>query len=644
MQEGSNEIGKEGELAVGGGASSIRKRFLKGKVRKIYYNLFQKHRFDDSGEGENSKVTGEKIITIKKEIRTKKNSSKGAGELGEDPSKLKIININGVGRNSNSAQKLSISRQNREKKNESNGKNSESNKNTITKIEIKTESRIGRNKSASNNNPSQKGGNSRTTKATETTKTTITNQKSQGLRTGNQRNQVNEGNRGRTTQSKVTTTKTTTTTVNGRGGKQMTSSQSVVAKNTRTNGGNNKNPTTTNQRGMIPQKSTPALRGNKALNKPKDDKKIPLSKIPQEVENRDNIKRITIDDTGKIPKKEYVLNVRKTDIIRRKNRMRMVYNNDPNTKNPLISDFNHNVKIVRNVSKDLPTVDSLPIGTKIIHRYNYSYNPNVLNTSTHVIDETGKIPKKEVVVSPRKISIIKTERKPLKMSIENYNNTNPNKMKLIPLPNKISDRSASNFRGKNEKTNNKITSESRRTNVKTDSKVGGQTTTTTTTTTTRNKSRAGDRNKGSETTTTTKVTETRTTRGRAEGGNPIGKSGESKTITKTTETRTRTTGGKAEDKSNRGNKNQIQSITNTGIEIKKSGNKRNRSDAGDRNGQNGSRLRGGIGNQSGNKEETKVTTKTTTTRTTTTKVETSEGGDGNATKVRKIRSQRNLKK
>ena len=40
MQEGSNEIGKEGELAVGGGASSIRKRFLKGKVRNIYYNLF----------------------------------------------------------------------------------------------------------------------------------------------------------------------------------------------------------------------------------------------------------------------------------------------------------------------------------------------------------------------------------------------------------------------------------------------------------------------------------------------------------------------------------------------------------------------------------------------------------------------------
>jgi hypothetical protein len=39
MKKGSNEVGKEGELAIGGGMSSLRRRFLKGKVRNIKHNF-----------------------------------------------------------------------------------------------------------------------------------------------------------------------------------------------------------------------------------------------------------------------------------------------------------------------------------------------------------------------------------------------------------------------------------------------------------------------------------------------------------------------------------------------------------------------------------------------------------------------------
>ena len=174
--------------------------------------------------------------------------------------------------------------------------------------------------------------------------------------------------------------------------------------------------------------------------------KRPLSSIPQEQELSHNISRITIDDTGKHPKKEYVLNVRKTDVIQRKNKIRMVYNNDPNAKKTLTSDFNHNIKVIKNVSKDLPTVESLPVGAKIIHRYNFSFNPNIPNTSRVEIDETGKIPKKQVVVSPRKNDVIRQERKPLKINIDNYNSNQT--VKKIPIPGKQSDKTSPTLRGR----------------------------------------------------------------------------------------------------------------------------------------------------------------------------------------------------
>ena len=66
----------------------------------------------------------------------------------------------------------------------------------------------------------------------------------------------------------------------------------------------------------------------------------------------------------------------------------MVYNNDPNAKKTLKSDANHNITVVKNTTRDLPTVDSLPVGAKIIHRYNYSFNPNIPNTGRKEIDDT----------------------------------------------------------------------------------------------------------------------------------------------------------------------------------------------------------------------------------------------------------------
>ena len=88
--------------------------------------------------------------------------------------------------------------------------------------------------------------------------------------------------------------------------------------------------------------------------------------------------------------------MRKTDVIQRKNKIRMVYNNDPNAKNILQTEFNHNIKVIKNTTRDLPTVESLPVGAKIIHRYNFSFNPNIPNTVRHEIDETGKIQVKQV--------------------------------------------------------------------------------------------------------------------------------------------------------------------------------------------------------------------------------------------------------
>lgn len=66
MQAGSNEIGKEGELAIGGGASSIRKKFLKGKVRKLNFNLFRSKDLVFLGKEKSQWNQLKKLLLLKK--------------------------------------------------------------------------------------------------------------------------------------------------------------------------------------------------------------------------------------------------------------------------------------------------------------------------------------------------------------------------------------------------------------------------------------------------------------------------------------------------------------------------------------------------------------------------------------------------
>ena len=320
------------------------------------------------------------------------------------------------------------------------------------------------------NNPNankDKASGQRITKTTEISSNTNTNQQGQGSRRGNAKNSNNSNSQNQGKPGQRGGKPNEAPNQPGRGGRgnnpnqnkdQQNPNQRLRGQPNQSNrdksNQNNKNPQPNERgRGNKPnnqnQKSTPNLRAKSVTqnsnDKPsnrnqKDNKKNrPLSSVPQSPDSnmpRNNTVRILIDQTGRIPKKEYVLNVRKTDVIRRKNKIRMVYNNDPNKKS-VTTEFNHNIKVIKNVTKDLPTVDSLPAGAKIIHRYNYSFNPNIPNTSRHEINETGKIPVKQVQVSPRKNNVIKTERKPLKMTYEMYNSTHQGGTKVIPLPNNL---------------------------------------------------------------------------------------------------------------------------------------------------------------------------------------------------------------
>ena len=196
--------------------------------------------------------------------------------------------------------------------------------------------------------------------------------------------------------------------------------------------------------------------------------------------SRDNIIRITINDTGKIPKKTYVLNVRKLDRIQQDKRQRLIYSSNLEEKEPISTNFNHNIIVIKNVTKE-----------------NYSSKSNIPNTKQIVINESGKIPKKTVTVSPRKNEIIKTIKKPYKLTYENYVETNTTTtlksgVKKIPLPttSKKFEISKTEKFNVDDKKGGKTT-ETKSSRIKSE---GGKTTTTTTTTTTETKTRIG-RNK-----------------------------------------------------------------------------------------------------------------------------------------------------
>ena len=161
--------------------------------------------------------------------------------------------------------------------------------------------------------------------------------------------------------------------------------------------------TITNESHLRNDLSTPAIRGG--ATKSILDIRKPLNTISQESLN--NLSTITISDTGKKPKKQYILNVRNTDVIKAKNRIRFFYPNDPNNKEFINTDFNLRSKVVKNFSKE---------------HNNSAYLPN---TVYHEINETRQHGKKEVHISPRKYMVIKTKRKPLKYSYTISNTDQP---------------------------------------------------------------------------------------------------------------------------------------------------------------------------------------------------------------------------
>ena len=180
------------------------------------------------------------------------------------------------------------------------------------------------------------------------------------------------------------------------------------------------------------------------------DQKVFSSTMTDFYKNRDNISTITIDDTGKVPKKPYVLHVRKLDRIRSKSRMRIVYTNNMEEKEPIKMDFNHKMLVVKDVTRDFKTISELNSGEKMTHRY--SYSSITANIGRREINESGKKSEKQVIVSIRKNEIIKSEKKPFKLNYKDY----LKKIAFASDKNQITDKKTeikTNFKNKNNNNN-----------------------------------------------------------------------------------------------------------------------------------------------------------------------------------------------
>ena len=191
--------------------------------------------------------------------------------------------------------------------------------------------------------------------------------------------------------------------------------------------------TITNERHLRNEKSTPALRGG--VTKSIIDIKKPLNTSTQTSEIlKNNLSTISIFDTGKKPKRQYILNERKTDVIQPKNRIRLTYATNPDNRDFINTDFNLRSKIVQNLSKE---------------HNNSTYLPN---TVYHEINETKKHEKKQVQVAPRKYYIIKTKRKPYKYTYSISDSTEQPLFRNTIKTTTITDNSNSLIRGRNINT------------------------------------------------------------------------------------------------------------------------------------------------------------------------------------------------
>jgi hypothetical protein len=151
----------------------------------------------------------------------------------------------------------------------------------------------------------------------------------------------------------------------------------------------------------------------------KENDKKPYSTMTEVNKKRNNISRITINESGKTPKKQYVLNVRKIERIRSKPNIRIKYTNNMEEKEPVKTDFNYKILVVKNFSKEYKTA------------LEQNKDGKINNTARKEINECGNDAKKQVELSPRKNEIIKSARKPLKLNYENYNKNNNTDIKQI---------------------------------------------------------------------------------------------------------------------------------------------------------------------------------------------------------------------
>ena len=183
----------------------------------------------------------------------------------------------------------------------------------------------------------------------------------------------------------------------------LTSTKNNKSTNNNTNNINNINKanqynTNTNNRNL----SKLALKDNK------EQEQKPYLTMTNFNKSRNNLSRITINESGKAPKKQYVLHVRKLDRIQSNSKMRLIYTNNMEERDPVKTDFNHKIVVIKNITNDFKN------GEK------YSNNTFNSNVARKEINESGKIVKKQVVVSPRKNEVIKSAKKPFKLTYTNF--------------------------------------------------------------------------------------------------------------------------------------------------------------------------------------------------------------------------------
>ena len=206
--------------------------------------------------------------------------------------------------------------------------------------------------------------------------------------------------------------------------------------------------------------------------KEKEKEQKPYSTNTEIIKSRHNLSRITINESGKTPKKKYVLHVRKLDRIQSNSKMRILYTNNMEETTPVKTNFNHNITIIRNVTSQ-----------------NLFKNSNISNIARKEINESGKEVKQPIKVNQRLNEIIRTEKKPYKLNYKDFNEKNAYKKLEVKsnlqnkMNNTVEQKSGRNSRNSSSKKDNAIktkTTETKLTTAKRGENANKISTTTTT--------------------------------------------------------------------------------------------------------------------------------------------------------------------